>query len=151
MKAKTTKPAAQPAADQPATQVATSAPVPTPEAAKAVKAPVAKGTGTKGASAKTAGKSAPASGAGNKKSTAAKTVKTKAKKPKLVRDSFTMPDNEYAMLADIKHACLQAGFEVKKSQLLRIGVSMVNALDTASLRKRLNTLAPLKPGRPKSA
>jgi hypothetical protein len=69
-------------------------------------------------------------------------------RPVLVRDSFTMPDGEYAVLATVKQACLKAGFEIKKSELLRIGVALVGRLDTATLRQVLGSLPQLKTGRP---
>ncbi|WP_423708569.1 hypothetical protein [Undibacterium sp. WLX3042] len=76
-------------------------------------------------------------------------VEEKLKKPKLVRDSFTMPEVEYAVLGQVKKACLKAGIEVKKSQLLRIGLVLLNNTDIPSLRKLINDLSPLKAGRPK--
>jgi hypothetical protein len=85
----------------------------------------------------------------------AKSTRTKAApapaplaRPRLVRDSFTMPEQEYAVLATVKQACLKAGFEVKKSELLRIGVALLGQLDTASLRAVLDSLPQLKTGRP---
>ena len=73
----------------------------------------------------------------------------KLKKPKLVRDSFTMPEAEYAVLGQVKKACLKAGIDVKKSQLLRIGLVLLNNTDIPDLRKLINDLSPLKAGRPK--
>ena len=75
--------------------------------------------------------------------------KEKPKKTKLVRDSFTMPEPEYAVLGEMKKACLKAGIEVKKSELLRVGVALVRTLDTAQLKKILASLPALKAGRPK--
>lgn len=69
-------------------------------------------------------------------------------RPKLVRDSFTMPEQEYAVLGTVKQACLKAGFEVKKSELLRIGVALLGQLDIAALRAVLGSLPQLKTGRP---
>jgi hypothetical protein len=69
-------------------------------------------------------------------------------RPRLVRDSFTMPEQEYAVLGTVKQACLKAGFEVKKSELLRIGVALLGQLDTAALRAVLDSLPQLKTGRP---
>lgn len=85
------------------------------------------------------------------KKDAAQTAKDKVKKPKLVRDSFTMPEPEYRVLGEVKKACLKAGFEVKKSELLRVGVAMIKNMDLAGLKNVLATLPPLKAGRPKSA
>jgi hypothetical protein len=80
----------------------------------------------------------------------AQPVETRAEavRPQLVRDSFTMPEQEYAVLGAVKQACLKAGFEVKKSELLRIGVALLGQLDMASLRTVLASLPQLKTGRP---
>ncbi|HYC42711.1 MAG TPA: hypothetical protein VEB70_06960 [Noviherbaspirillum sp.] len=75
--------------------------------------------------------------------------KEKPRKPKLVRDSFTMPEAEYAVLGEVKKACLKAGIEVKKSELLRVGVALIRQLDTAKLKEILAGLPALKAGRPK--
>ena len=72
----------------------------------------------------------------------------KIKKPKLVRDSFTMPQAEYDVLAQVKKSCIAAGFEIKKSELLRIGVAMLQKLDTKKINEALLSLTPLKAGRP---
>ena len=71
-------------------------------------------------------------------------------KPRLVRDSFTMPEQEYAVLAQVKLACLKAGIEVKKSELLRIGVALISQLEMATLAQVLASLPQLKTGRPRS-
>jgi len=73
----------------------------------------------------------------------------KAKKVKLVRDSFTMPGNEYQVLQDIKKAALKAGIELKKSELLRIGIGMLKSLTVAQLDKSRAALTKLSAGRPK--
>lgn len=80
---------------------------------------------------------------------AAKPKVEKTKKPKLVRDSFTMPEQEYALLAQLKKACLAAGVEIKKSELLRIGVAQLAGLDVKKLAAAQAALTPLKAGRPK--
>jgi hypothetical protein len=74
----------------------------------------------------------------------------KAKKAKLVRDSFTMPEVEYQVLGDMKKAALKAGFDVKKSELLRVGVALIQKLDIAKLKQLVASLSPLKAGRPKN-
>lgn len=80
---------------------------------------------------------------------AAKPKAEKAKKPKLVRDSFTMPEQEYALLAQLKKSCLAAGVEIKKSELLRIGVAQLAGMDAKKLAAAQEALTPLKAGRPK--
>lgn len=76
-------------------------------------------------------------------------LREKSKKAKLVRDSFTMPEMEYAALGEVKKACLKAGFEVKKSELLRIGVALIRKMELPALKSAVAALSPLKPGRPR--
>lgn len=76
-------------------------------------------------------------------------LRDKPKKIKMVRDSFTMPENEYKALGDVKRACLKAGIEVKKSELLRVGVELVRQMELQKLKGALSALTPLKTGRPK--
>lgn len=74
--------------------------------------------------------------------------KPKAKKQKLVRDSFTMPEAEYEALAEMKKTCIKAGVAVKKSELLRVAVSLLRKMDVAQIEQALGTLTPVKAGRP---
>jgi hypothetical protein len=76
--------------------------------------------------------------------------KEKVKKPKLVRDSFTMPEAEYKVLGEVKKNCLKAGIEVKKSELLRVGVALIRQMEPGKLQAVLATLPSLKAGRPKT-
>ncbi|MFZ6772663.1 hypothetical protein ACO0LB_08080 [Undibacterium sp. SXout7W] len=73
----------------------------------------------------------------------------KVKKSKLIRDSFTMPEEEYAILGLVKKSCLKAGVDVKKSQLLRIGLLLLGEKDVPALKALIADLSPLKAGRPK--
>lgn len=110
--------------------------------------------------AKPAPKSSPAgNGASLEAPTPAKAAKPaakaspaepKVKKPKLVRDSFTMPAVEYQILGEVKKAALQAGFNVKKSELLRIGVALIKSTGIEKIKAMVGALPPLKAGRPKS-
>jgi hypothetical protein len=76
-------------------------------------------------------------------------VVEKAKKTKLVRDSFTIPEDEYTVLSELKKTLLAVGVEAKKSQLLRVGLVLLKKASEAELKKQLADLAPLKAGRPK--
>ena len=107
--------------------------------------------------AKPASKAAPAKAAKTVKAVKApapkaavpKAAADKPKKSKLVRDSFTMPENEYALIGKVKKACVGAGFEIKKSELLRIGIALLAQLDLKKLQAAQQALTPLKTGRPK--
>jgi hypothetical protein len=76
-----------------------------------------------------------------------KSVKT-AKKPKVVRDSFTMPQSEYQKIGQIKALCLKAGLQVKKSEVLRAGVIALCSMSDSQLAKALGSLDKIKTGRP---
>jgi hypothetical protein len=70
------------------------------------------------------------------------------KKPKLVRDSFTMPKQEYAAIETLKARALAAGVAVKKSELLRAGLMALTALNDAGFKQALAAVPALKTGRP---
>jgi hypothetical protein len=77
-----------------------------------------------------------------------------ARKPgkvKLVRDGFTMPEPDFALIATLKGRALSAHREAKKSELLRAGLHALMALDGPALVAALGRLQPLKVGRPKKA
>lgn len=72
----------------------------------------------------------------------------KVKKPKLVRDSFTMPESEYILIAALKKRCLAAGVPAKKSEILRAAVANLAKLRDASVVSALRRLDVIKTGRP---
>jgi len=72
----------------------------------------------------------------------------KAKKAKLVRDSFTMPDLEYALIAALKKRCLDAGVSAKKSEILRAAVANLVKLSDAAVVAAVRRLEVIKTGRP---
>lgn len=85
-------------------------------------------------------------------SAASERVAKKAKKEhkvKIVRDSFTMPQSEYQKIAEIKEACLEAGLQVKKSEVLRAGLKALAGMNAARLKHVLAGLEKIKTGRPK--
>ncbi len=75
----------------------------------------------------------------------------KDKKSKLVRDSFTIPKNEYAAIDALKARALTLGVAIKKSELLRAGLMQLNALGEAELKAALAAVPTLKTGRPSSS
>lgn len=72
----------------------------------------------------------------------------KAKKVKLVRDSFCMPREEYAEIEALKQRLLTLSKAVKKSELLRAGVLALARADDASLLAYIDAVPNLKTGRP---
>ena len=79
------------------------------------------------------------------------TKKDAHKKPKLVRDSFTFPAEEHALLKLIKARAGKAGKEVKKTEVLRAGIQAINAMSTPELLIALGRVSNIKTGRPAKA
>ena len=133
----TAAPAAQAPAPAPVKDLATEAPAASPKKSPAkpskahVKAPL-----------KAATKAAP--------SVADKEKDMKAKKPKLVRDSFTIPKDEYAVIETLKERTARLSTPAKKSELLRAGLKVLSQLDDATLQKAMQSIPAIKTGRPKS-
>ncbi|MES2512364.1 MAG: hypothetical protein V4625_20740 [Pseudomonadota bacterium] len=82
----------------------------------------------------------------------AKTVKPakveKPKKPKLVRDSFTIPKAEYVVLDALKLRAAKLTRPAKKSELLRAGIKALAALSDAAFLTALEQVPAIKTGRP---
>lgn len=72
----------------------------------------------------------------------------KTKKPKLVRDSFTFPKDEYQAIAALKVKALGLKQSVKKSEILRAGLMLISSLNDKALLAALNKVPALKTGRP---
>ncbi|CAN0617285.1 conserved protein of unknown function [Burkholderia multivorans] len=80
---------------------------------------------------------------------AAPETKTKRqKKEKVIRDSFTMPKSDYEKIATLKQKCLEAGVSVKKSELLRAGLLMLEAAAEKRLLAAVAAVETVKTGRP---
>lgn len=75
----------------------------------------------------------------------------KAKKAKLVRDSFTMPAAEYELLAAMKKRCNAKGLPAKKSQILRAAIIALAAQSDAAIKTAVAALPIIKTGRPAKA
>lgn len=72
----------------------------------------------------------------------------KIKKPKLVRDSFTIPKPEYLVLDELKQRAAKLTRPAKKSELLRAGIKILAALSDAAFLTALAQVPAIKTGRP---
>ena len=72
----------------------------------------------------------------------------KAKKPKLVRDSFTIPKAEFAVIEELKQRAEKLARPVKKSELIRAGIKALSALSNVAFLAALNQVPTIKTGRP---
>ena len=161
---KTPAPSAQPAAAKPAPASLAPAPAaqrPKTAAAQRPKAPATQRPKTAAAKtpvARPRAAKAPATQPAAvtlKPANAADAKPGKAKKPPklrpvLVRDGFTMPESDFALIGTLKARALAGGRETKKSELLRAGLQALSAMDSVALRAALDALEPVKTGRPKT-
>ena len=67
---------------------------------------------------------------------------------KVVRDSFTMPLADYALIGELKRRCLAVGVAMKKSELLRAGLVVLNRLPDGQLLQVVGAVEAVKTGRP---
>ena len=74
--------------------------------------------------------------------------KSGKKEKDLVRDSFTMPAEEHQIIDQLKKKVRLAGNEVKKSELIRAGIAMLDTLSIRALMTAINRVPNLKTGRP---
>ena len=125
-------------------------PVTAPKAPKASKAakPAKKAAAEKAPASKPATATKPAKAAAAVKPT--KATEPKGKKPKLVRGSFTIPKDEYAVLDTLKDRATALAHPVKKSELLRAGLKVLAGLSDSALRSALQAVPSIKTGRPKA-
>lgn len=71
------------------------------------------------------------------------------KKEKLIRDSFTLPESDYATIKQLKERCLKAGIEVKKSEIVRVALNVLDKQTDQKLISAVKALPRIKTGRPK--
>ena len=133
---------------QETTPVATAAEKEPAKATKAVATPAKKAPAspTKAKTEKAKVAAAPKAKAAPSKASPIK--EAKAKKPKLVRDSFTIPKDEYLVIENLKQRALGLSHPVKKSELLRAGLKLLASLSDAALRTALQAVPSIKTGRP---
>jgi hypothetical protein len=74
--------------------------------------------------------------------------KDHVKQEKVVRDTFTMPREDYEQLAVLKQRCLDAGLAVKKSELVRAGLLLLASEPTNRFLAAVKAVEPVKTGRP---
>ncbi|OYQ40039.1 hypothetical protein CHU94_11955 [Rhodoferax sp. TH121] len=133
----------------------TTAAKPAAKSSKTVAAATPKAPAAKKAAAnvtKKAGTAAAKTKASAKPAAQPATVKApKAKKPKMVRDSFTIPKPEYDVLDVLKLRAAKLGNPVKKTELIRAGVKAIAALSDAAFKQALLAVPSLKTGRPAKA
>lgn len=67
---------------------------------------------------------------------------------KVIRDSFTIPEDEYELISRIKKRCMKAGVSANKSEVLRAGLAALEAMPDKELTSLFGKLQRVKTGRP---
>jgi hypothetical protein len=67
---------------------------------------------------------------------------------KVIRDGFTMPEDDYKKIRQIQDVCLAAGMSATKSEVLRAGLHLLERLSAPELKELFLSLEKMKPGRP---
>jgi hypothetical protein len=80
-----------------------------------------------------------------------KATVVKVKKLKLVRDSFTIPKDEYVALQKLKERAIKLTKPAKKGELLRAGLFALSHMQDTAFLATLAAIPALKTGRPKGA
>jgi hypothetical protein len=69
------------------------------------------------------------------------------KKVPVVRDTFSFPEFDYALLSQLQQRCLDGGHNASKSELVRAGLKALAQMKDAHLLKAARAVEKLKPGR----
>lgn len=77
--------------------------------------------------------------------------KKKNDKAKVIRDSFSFPEQDHHKITELKKICLAAGVHVKKGEILRSGLNLLTNLNLTDLLYAVEKVERIKTGRPKSA
>jgi hypothetical protein len=136
----------------------------TPKSKKPASMPLAdESTRAKAANKKKSKKSTPAissdaaespktvSTAENTEATTVSNKKHKTGKLKVIRDSFSFPEQDYEKISELKKTCLANGVHVKKNEILRAGLHALTKLSLTELKQAVEQVEKIKTGRPNSS
>lgn len=70
---------------------------------------------------------------------------------KVIRDSFSFPEQDYLKISELKKTCLAAGVHVKKGEILRAGLNLLLALNLTELKQAIENVEKVKTGRPSTS
>lgn len=73
------------------------------------------------------------------------------KKTSVIRDSFTLPQEDYELIGMLQNRCLNLATNVNKSELMRAGLHALNNLSDRALLAVVADLTKVKTGRPKKS
>ena len=76
-------------------------------------------------------------------------IDNKVEVARVIRDTFTMPPDDHALLDRLKARALSMGQAITKSELVRAGLHALSAMAETDFREAINQVEKIKPGRPR--
>ena len=76
---------------------------------------------------------------------------TKPRSQKVIRDSFSLPPDDYELIAQIKQRCLGLAISANKSEVIRAGLHALTHLCDEDLCSVVQDLEKVKTGRPRES
>lgn len=76
-------------------------------------------------------------------------MKKTTERPKIIRDAFTIPESDYALIEKAQTRAQKAGLNVTKSEAVRAGLIALDAMSDTALVRTLQKVERIKTGRPK--
>lgn len=70
------------------------------------------------------------------------------KQKRVVRDSFTLPGDDYELITTIRERCLDSRVTINKSEVIRAGLHALNEMSETELLATVESLTKIKTGRP---
>lgn len=68
---------------------------------------------------------------------------------KTIRDTFSIPQCDYNLIAHLRNQCLLQGIQTTKSEIVRAGLRALNGLTVDELKQAASKIEKVKTGRPK--
>ncbi|POP51540.1 hypothetical protein [Zhongshania marina] len=68
---------------------------------------------------------------------------------KVIKDTFSFPSGDYALIQELREACAKTGVIANKSEVVRAGLLALASMSDADLSKALRRIEKVKVGRPK--
>lgn len=101
-------------------------------------------TATKAAAPRSAAKGTAPAKSPRRINVASDAIELPKPKQKLVRDTFTFPKTEYAVLRELKQRATQLARPAKKSEILRAGLGVLNGMSDTAFVAALAAVPSLK-------
>jgi Arc/MetJ-type ribon-helix-helix transcriptional regulator len=74
-----------------------------------------------------------------------------ARRKKAIKDTFSFPEEDYAIINEMIALYLSKGIKANKSEVIRAGLKALQAMDASEQAEAINKLNKLSVGRPKES